>query len=312
MAQARALPGTVGATTFLPERRGQVEAAHEPRRSEPEDGSGGDGDGDGKRQHTPADGYVIEARQAFRNKLQQEFPGAEENRETSDAAKHEEQQALGEELTNEAHSCGSQCLANRHLASSRAGASKQQIGDVGAADQQDEAHRSEQQNERLANVADKSLGQGSEVESPRALRRIIRRILLLQRCNQGIETPLRGLRRETRLKARDGLEGQTRAAHRRRVVRKSPRRPQFGTALLAGLTLVAKAGGHDADNMSGIVVKAQSLAENVRVGAKCALPEPIADYDFAVEAECGVVRIEGAAQLRVDAEHREVARCDRL
>ena len=53
-----------------------------------------------------------------------------------------------------------------------------------------------------------------------ALRRIIRRILLLQRCNQGIEAPLRGLRRETRLKARDGLVAQTRAAHRRRAVGK--------------------------------------------------------------------------------------------
>src|ERR1700719_4561642 len=145
MAQARALPRTVGATTFLPERRGQVEAAHEPRRSKPEDGSGGDGDDDGKRQHAPADGYVIEARQAFGNKLQQEFPGAEKNRETGDAAKYKEQQALGEVLTNETRSCGSQCLANRHLASSRAGAGKQEIGDVDAADQQDQADRAEQQ-----------------------------------------------------------------------------------------------------------------------------------------------------------------------
>src|SRR5271170_951843 len=123
MAQARALPGTVGATTFLPERRGQIEAAHEPRRSKPEDGSGGDGDDDGKRQHAPADGYFIEAREAFWNKLQQEFPGAEEDRETSDAAKREEQQALGEELADEPHSCGPQCLANRNLAPARAGAS---------------------------------------------------------------------------------------------------------------------------------------------------------------------------------------------
>ncbi len=173
------------------------------------------------------DGNVIEAREAFGNKLQQEFPGAEEHRETGDAAQHEEQQALGEKLTNQAHSCGSQCLANRHLASARAGASKQQIGDVDAADQQDQAHRAEQQNERLANVADESLGQGSEVDCPGALRRIIRRILLFQRCNQGIEAPLRGLRRETRLKARDGLEGETRcrakaAGRGRRKIRTTP------------------------------------------------------------------------------------------
>src|ERR1700678_561068 len=180
MAQARASPGTIGAATFLPERRSQIKAACEPRGGKPEDGSGDDGDDDGKRQHTPADGYVIEPRQAFGNKLQQEFSGAKENRETADAAKHEEQQALGKELTNEADSCGSQCLANRHLPSSRAGASKQQIGDVDAADQKDQADRAEQQNERLANVADKSLGQGSDMDGPRALRRIIRRILFLQ------------------------------------------------------------------------------------------------------------------------------------
>src|SRR5579863_3770757 len=114
MAQARAPPGTVGATTFLPERRGQIEAACQPRGGKPEDGSGGDGDDDGKRQHAPTDGYVIEARQAFRNKLQQEFPCAKENSKSADAAKHEEQQTLGEELTNQTRSCGSQCLANRH------------------------------------------------------------------------------------------------------------------------------------------------------------------------------------------------------
>jgi hypothetical protein len=50
------------------------------------------------------------------------------------------------------------------------------------------------------------------------------------------------------------------------------------------LALVAKAGGHDADNLKEIVVKTQTLADNVRVGAKCALPEPIADNDFAVGA----------------------------
>src|SRR5271156_7111267 len=102
MAQARAPPGTVGATTFLPERRRQIKAACEPRGGKPEDGSGGDRDDHGKRQQAPADGDVIEARQTFRNKLQQEFPCEKENRGTSDAAKHEEYQALGQELTNEA------------------------------------------------------------------------------------------------------------------------------------------------------------------------------------------------------------------
>src|SRR4029077_14881667 len=184
MAQARTPLGTVGATTLLPERRIQIEAAREPRRSKPEDDSGGDRDDDGKRQHAPANGYFIEVRQAFGNKLQKEFPGAEENRKTGDAAKHEEQQALGEELTNEARSCGSQCLANRHLASSRAGASEQQIGDIDAADQQDQADRAEQQNEGLADVADHGFAERNQAYRPCGFRRRIRPIFVLSRVNQ--------------------------------------------------------------------------------------------------------------------------------
>src|ERR1700722_14954882 len=102
MAQARALPGTVGTATLLPERRRQIKVACEPRRCKPEDGSGGYRDDDGKRQHAPTNGYVIETRQAFGNELQQEFPGAD-----------------GEELTNQARSGGPQCLANRNLAPAR-------------------------------------------------------------------------------------------------------------------------------------------------------------------------------------------------
>ena len=125
---------------------------------------------------------------------------------------------------------------------------------------------------------------------------------------------LRGLRRKTRLKARDGRRRQARAAHRRRggVAEKSGRRPHFGTALLAVLALVAEVGGHDADNMIDIVVKAQIFAENVRVGGECAPPKPVADDDFEVESWSSIVRVEGAAQFRVDAEHREVVRCYRL
>ena len=54
--------------------------------------------------------------------------------------------------------CGSQSLANRDLTASHAGPGKQKIGDVDATDQQHQAHRAEQQNERLANAADKSFG----------------------------------------------------------------------------------------------------------------------------------------------------------
>ena len=50
-------------------------------------------------------------REALRNKPQQEMPGAEENADTSDSAKQEEQQTLGQELADEAGSLRSQSLS---------------------------------------------------------------------------------------------------------------------------------------------------------------------------------------------------------
>src|SRR5579871_6064596 len=61
-----------------------------------------------------------------------------------------------------------------------------------------------------------------------------------------------------------------------------------------------------------VVVQAQNLAENLRVGSEFSPPEPIADHDLQVVAGSGIVRIEGAAQLRVDTEDRKVIRCNLL
>jgi hypothetical protein len=58
--------------------------------------------------------------------------GAEENAKTSDSAQQEEQQTLGQKLTDEAHSLCSQSLANRDLTASHTGPGEQEIGDVDA------------------------------------------------------------------------------------------------------------------------------------------------------------------------------------
>src|SRR5580698_1855432 len=131
------------------------------------------------------------------------MPGAEENGKTSNSAKQEEQQTLGQKLADEAHPWRSQSLANRDLASSRTGARKQEIGDVDATDQEDQAYRAEQQNERLTNAADHAFAERTQAHGPCSLCRILRRILLLQRFNQRIKVPLRGRNRETGPQARD-------------------------------------------------------------------------------------------------------------
>ena len=114
-----------------------------------------------------------------------------------------------EELADEARSLRSQSLANRDLTTSRTGPGKQEIGDVDATDQEDQSYRAEQQNERLANAADHAFAERNQAHGPCGLCRILRRILLFQRCNQRIEVPLRGRNRETGLQARDRSTLQT-------------------------------------------------------------------------------------------------------
>src|SRR5207248_290976 len=182
--------------SFPPECTDQIEAAHEPRRSEPKDGSGYDRNGQSEPQHTPVNRYLVHVREGLGNQVQQELLGEEQNRKTGDPAEQEEQQTLGEELADEARSLRSQSLANRDLTTSHTGPGEQQIGDVDATDQENQSHRAEQQNERLTNAADYGFAKRNEARGPRRLRRIVRRILFFQRFNQRIEVRLRGRNRE--------------------------------------------------------------------------------------------------------------------
>jgi hypothetical protein len=52
---------------------------------------------------------------------------------------------------------------------------------------------------------------------------------------------------------------------------------------------------HDADDMVRVVVEPQSSAENMRIRAKEAFPESVADNHFEVKARRWIVRVEHAA-----------------
>src|SRR5579871_187243 len=135
--------------------------------------------------------------------------GAEENGKTGDSAKQEEQQNLGQKLADEAWLLRSHRLANRNLTTPYTGPGEQEIGDIDATDQEDQSHRAEQQNKRLANAADHTFAERSQAYAPCGLRRILGWIFLFQRFNQGIDMRLGGRDRETRLQAGDDLSMQT-------------------------------------------------------------------------------------------------------
>src|SRR5664279_2419315 len=92
--------------------------------------------------------------------------GAEENGKTSDSAEQEEQQTLGKKLADETRFLRSQSLANRDLTTPQTSAGKQEIGDVGATDQEDQSYRAEQEDEGLANAADHAFAERNQVHGP--------------------------------------------------------------------------------------------------------------------------------------------------
>ncbi len=92
-------------------------------------------------------------------------------RETDDGADAGEQQAFGEELTNQAAAARAHRGAHGELGRAHGAAREQQVGDVAAGDQQHERDRAEQHVEPLTDVADEDL---REVDAPMARRSALR------------------------------------------------------------------------------------------------------------------------------------------
>jgi hypothetical protein len=89
--------------------------------------------------------HLVEPRNAIRDERDQDLEGAPGGDNAQRAADEAEDQALGHHLRKELTPSGPDRCADRHLSSSRSGAGQQQVRDIRARDQQDQAHRSEQQ-----------------------------------------------------------------------------------------------------------------------------------------------------------------------
>ena len=83
-----------------------------------------------------------------------------------------EQQAFGQHLPRQPPAAGADGRAHRQLALPAHGARQQQVGDVDAGHQQDDAHRGHQHDERMPHVADDVLVQGDHGEGEAAVGRV--------------------------------------------------------------------------------------------------------------------------------------------
>ena len=89
----------------------------------------------------------------------QEADAGERERQADDARDAGQHEALGEQLTDDPRTAGAERRPDGDLALTAFGAREQQVGDVGAGDEQQECDRAEQQPDGAAHGADDFVGQ---------------------------------------------------------------------------------------------------------------------------------------------------------
>ena len=124
------------------ERVSELKACRAQGWNDAEDQGCGDGDAEVEEQQMAVDGEIDRDGCCTVGRHTQEEPAGDGRDCNSQRAAGEgEQEALGEQLTDDALAACAESLANGEFASAGGGAGQQQIGDVGAGDEQNQRRR---------------------------------------------------------------------------------------------------------------------------------------------------------------------------
>ena len=170
----------------------QIDPPEAGRRSEAEENARRDREHDGEEQDARIDGDRAQARHVFRLQRLNPAHAGGRHHDAEQAADRREEDALGQELLQQPAAARAQRRADRELFLTSEGAREQQVGDVGAGDQQDEADGAEQHQQRTADVADDLLVQRHDAERQAAIGRIDVRKVAPQPGGDGVHLGLRG------------------------------------------------------------------------------------------------------------------------
>ena len=146
---------------------------------------------------------------------------------------------------------------------------QQQVGDVGARDQQHEGHRAGQDEERRPHVTGQLIAQRDDARRPAGVE-VGKHPRQLGRNVSHVE--LRLLDGHARLQPSDNHERP--ATRRSRLRREADRQPHVDA-----LVEKREAGRHDADDGVRRALRHQRFVEDSRIGAEAAFPQSIADDD---------------------------------
>ena len=194
--------------------------------------------------------------------------GRDGDRDSRNAADRRQKQGFREQLSNEPRAPGAERGSQRHLTPPADGASKGEVGQVRARDEQDHERGTLQQQHGCAQRADHRLVQRhGKREAPGVRVRVLR----LEAMGDRQEIGARRLEGDTWLETTDHLHPMLspRAHGVGHVVAEVERNPRVR------IEPEGEARWHDADQLVSLTRERDTLADDGRVGAERALPEVI-------------------------------------
>ena len=208
-------------------------------------------------------------------------------RNSQRAAGDRDDRAFGQQLPDDPPAGGAERRADRHLAAALDGAHELEPGEVGGADQHQDADGGEEQPQLAPRVADRAIGEPAHPEPP------------APRVGSEVECFDRRARREPRNRAPRGV-----VAILDRAPRASEGHPDR-RVLLAQRVGPAESGRHHGDDGVRHAVEREAAAERRR---EPALPERVGQHGDGRRARCVARGVERASVQRRDAKDVEERR----
>ncbi len=221
--------------------------------------------GHGEREHARVRRDVGQTREVRRQQPLQGPECRQRDPDADGAARHRQQQALDHQLADQPRATGAERSPHRELAPPPGCAHQQEVGHVGAGDEQHEPDGAEEQQEHRARPANHLL---EPRHDPDAVALLLR-MGLPHGALDRLHVRARGLERHALLQPRDALELPLVPRVPALLVRQQ--RPQ----VRVGIGKV-EAAGHHADDGVRQVVERDRAAHDRRIGAERAPPEAVA------------------------------------
>ena len=252
-------------------------------------------------QHRGVDASLVQPRHrdARRDERDQRRHAPVRDRQAGRGGDQREQQVLGDQLREQAQSSRAKRDPQRHLVAPVHAANEQQVRDVGARDQQQHAHRPEQQLERPPRVADQRITQGDR----RILRGLIRRGRLpFHLCDSVVEVG-RPVGEGVCPASIGRSQTSMRPSGRRRRQRDNGRDDEIGS----GIGREVEASRRDPDHLPILLVNPESAADHRGIPTKAALPQVVAEHRHRRCSRPALFRREEAAERRLHPQGRRIA-----